>query len=90
MNPPDQVRAKGGMNRAVAFDPGHRAEGGGGDADAEMAFARAVVACVPGMAMAFVHHFQKAGGEGGMKPRPYLLGDWHFRNSTPSIRHRNL
>lgn len=80
MDAPGQV-AQGAMHGTVALDPAQRGQRGGADHDPEMAFARPVIAGMPGMAMAFVDDFQPCGLKGGSQPRGDLIGHRHFATS---------
>jgi hypothetical protein len=87
VNPLVQI-AQGRMNSAVAGDAGHRRKGGGADADGKMAGARAIVAGMSGVAVAFVHDGQLGWLKGACQARFNLIFNFHFAGA-PSICRQN-
>jgi hypothetical protein len=55
------------MHGAVTRHAAHHGQGIGPDQHGEMALAAAVIAAMPGMAMAFIDHFQTDGRKGLFK-----------------------
>jgi len=84
MNAADQIRAKGGVDCAVAVDPAHRAEGLGSDVDAEVALAAFAIARVAEVRLAFVLDFQLAWLERRLEPLPDFPVNLHFSCLPPS------
>ena len=70
--------AQGGLHGPVAGEAGHGRERRSADADREMAFAAAIVAGMPGMAVAFVHDLQQFRRKGACQAIFYLILDVHF------------
>ena len=73
------------MDGAVTVDPGHGREGGRGDGDAPVAFARAVVAGMARVQGALVYNNEVGRRECGLERGTNLRFESHFSVSPPSI-----
>jgi hypothetical protein len=80
----EHARAQRRMHGAVSRHPPERGERLGTYGDAEMAFARAVVAGMAGVAVALVLDLEELGREGRAQPITNLVLDAHNRLSTSS------
>lgn len=83
---PDQIGAESGVDGTVALDPAHRGEAFGADGDVEMRLAAAIIACVAGVAVAVIHHFQMVGRKGfGQFAVNFVSNRHYFVNPLQSL-----
>lgn len=82
---PDQIGAKGCVDRAVAGNARHIAENRGANHDAEVAFAAFLITCMTAMGFAFINDIKDLRGKCGLKCGDYLIGSCHFLPFCSSI-----